>query len=90
MNSTTRSTRTTHPTATRPSRWSSFRDRMRAQRAARAQQDEIWRQLDGYRSAHELEELLIAAGRSSEPEAEITRQILHAKLAHMTRGSFVS
>ena len=73
MNSTTRSSSHTHPSHTRPSRWSSLRDRMRARHNERALRDRLWRELEGYQSARELDDLLAAASRSEHPEADLKR-----------------
>ena len=45
------------------------------------------RDLDGYHSRADIDDLLAAVDRHEGPEAELMRTILHSKLQHAQRGS---
>ncbi len=81
---------TTGATAGLSGLWVSLRDELRARRAAHAAYAKMMRELDAYHTRAEIEDLLAAVDRSESPEAEQMRRILHSKLAHAARGSFIA
>lgn len=63
------------------------RDDLQERREARTARKQLMRELDGYHSRADIDDLLAAVDRHEGPEAEIMRTILHSKLAHAQRGS---
>lgn len=59
----------------------SLRDDLRARREAAATRRTLEHELAAYRTPSDISDLLSAAGRSTDPEAELVRSILNDNLA---------
>ena len=66
------------------------RDDLQERREARAARARLMRDLDGYQSRVDIDDLLAAVDRHEGPEAELMRTILHSKLQHAQRGSLLA
>ena len=66
------------------------RDDLQERREARAARARLMRDLDGYHSRADIDDLLAAVDRHEGPEAELMRTILHSKLQHAQRGSLIA
>ncbi len=63
--------------------WNTITTRLREAREARQARARLFRDLRGYTTKGELEDLLSAAERSDSPDAELTRTILRIKLQRL-------